>query len=571
MSEERLIAISKAIRAGRRRLRRCALVACALLVGPAGIGRAEITLTARVTYDGVDTVRVDAGTAEGLREGVLGSLSLYDGRLFHFEVLDAGRESASLRLTSGPVGTDLFRRSVELAFEPLPPEAAVDGADAPAPDRKSLGRPAESGDAEEFIPLLAPRQDVPKVSERRNVSHGRVQVRQMLQTDAENDFDYSVTRVSSSGTVDRLEGSHWSFDWAGDLRYRDGGAFARHPDYQDVVPYLYRAVFHRPVGEDGLFRFGRFLPQQLPGIGYVDGLQAEVHPGEHLRLGVVGGLKPGRIDLEPSANEPLATGYATVEAGRRSDAYYSGTLGLLTSYYDGRTDRLAMLFDQRANLGRDFTLYSTAEVDFDAGTAQTRTGTRLTRLDVTAVSRLSSFLTIQGGADHWERPDHQAERELLPFDDDRFFDDGYWRYWIGSTQNLPWQLRLYEEIAYIDSDTAGRNALWRVRATRTGLFAWRDASATLTLYSLAAYENDGYGLWASGYFPLHKGRLVVQPAAGFRLLDAAPQGEDISLSYFSLHLDGRLSKNWTLFGGWTYSNGDAVDSTMLDVGVRLAW
>jgi hypothetical protein len=39
--------------------------------------------------------------------------------------------------------------------------------------------------------------------------------------------------------------------------------------------------------------------------------------------------------------------------------------------------------------------------------------------------------------DHWERPDNHAERDLLVLADDRFFDSGFWRYWVGSDQNLP--------------------------------------------------------------------------------------------------------------------------------------
>jgi hypothetical protein len=70
--------------------------------------------------------------------------------------------------------------------------------------------------------------------------------------------------------------------------------------------------------------------------------------------------------------------------------------------------------------------------------------------------------------DHWERPDDQAERDLLPFEDERFFDDGYWRYWVGSGQKLPGNLRLYEEVAYIDSDTVDGDVRWQVSVTRSG-------------------------------------------------------------------------------------------------------
>jgi hypothetical protein len=241
---------------------------------------------------------------------------------------------------------------------------------------------------------------------------------------------------------------------------------------------------------------------------------------------------------------------------------------LLNSYYQGEIDRLALLFDQRAGLAKGLTLYSTAVVDFDVGASRTRSGTRLTQLDVSAVSELSSFLTLRAGVDHWERPDQQAERALVPFPDDRFFDNGYWRYWVGSSQNMPWNLRLSEEVGYIQSDTVDGDVRWQVSLTRTGLGAWRDASATVAVYNLVAFGDNGYGGRVSGYLPLNKGRLIVQPAAGFRVLQAA---EDVSLSYLSVGLDGRLGRNWNLFGGVTYFSGDEVDSTLFELGLRYSW
>jgi hypothetical protein len=178
---------------------------------------------------------------------------------------------------------------------------------------------------------------------------------------------------------------------------------------------------------------------------------------------------------------------------------------------------------------------------------------------------------LRAGVDHWERPDHQAERDLLPFEDERFFDDGYWRYWIGSGQKLPGNLRLYEEVAYIDSDTVDGAMRWQVSVTRSGLGAWRDASVTVTVYNLVAYDDDGYGCRVSAHLPLNKGTVLVQPAAGFRMLQTDTQAEDISLSYLSIGLDGRLSRQWSVFGGATYFHGDDVDSTLLELGLRYAW
>lgn len=546
------------------------VLSCTLTVWLAGGSWAgEVAQSGRITYEVASGVYVNVGTDLGLRQGSFGSLSLDDGRTFDFEVLHAARQSSLLRLVNAPRGESFVGLNVELAFE----DSANDQTETPVEETKPVdpNAPVASEKEQKFVPLLAPAKRMPEITRPENVSHGRVQVRQMLQTDSETGLDYSVTRIGSSGSVDRIEGSPWSFEWSGNVRYRDGDAYVRHPEYQEPHLDLYEAIFQRPFDEGGFLRLGRFLPHELPGIGYVDGVQSEMVRGEHVRLGAIAGLKPGRTDLDASADEPTFAGYTTLEAGTRQRGYYSGTFGLMGSLYDGETNRLALLVDQRAGVGPDLTLYSTATIDFDVGAAETRNGTRLTRLDLYGNSKLTSSITLRGGVDHWERPDNLAERDLLVVDDDRYFDDGYWRYWVGSAQRLTQNLRFSEEVAFIDSDNGEDGARWRVGATRTGLFGLPDASVTMTVYNLLGDAVDGYGGRVSGYVPLIERKLFVQPSAGFRMLETEPQTDDFTLSYLSLRLDGRLSKNWTLLGGATYSFGDEVDTRLFEIGVRYAW
>ncbi len=546
-----------------------------LLVFLARVGSAaEATVHGRITYEAQEGVYVNVGMDGGLTQGLTGTLQFDDGRTVDFEVLRAARQSALLRLPGYPWAQRVLDQAVQLTFEPRSKEQTTTG---PGSEDRSPKPPltasaaSEASDDKEFVPLLTPVQRPPETAAPGNISHGRVEVRQSFQTDAKNDLGYGVTRLRSSGNMERIGNSPWSFSWSGDLRYRGGDAYRNHPDYQEVQPDFYQLMFQRPIEDGGFLRLGRFVPIELPSVGYVDGLQAETRRGQGLRLGAIAGLAPNRVNLDASADEPLVAGYATVEAGKRDRAYYSGTVGVLNSYFQGEMDRLALLLDQRAGLGPGLTLYSTAVVDLDAGAAQVREGIRLTQLDVFAESRLRSFLGLRAGVDHWERPDNQAERDLLAFDDPRFFDDGYWRYWVGSYQRLPWSLQLYEEVALIDGDNTGDSVRWQARLTRTGLFRMPNASATLTVYTLAGDESDGYGASVSGYFPFCQGKLAVQPLAGFRTLQAGSQAQDMSLTYLSLYLDGRLSKTWTVFGGLNYSSGDGVDATFLEVGLRYSW
>ena len=50
-----------------------------------------------------------------------------------------------------------------------------------------------------------------------------------------------------------------------------------------------------------------------------------------------------------------------------------------------------------------------------------------------------------------------------------------------------------------------------------------------------------------------------------------PQDQEFDLTYLSIRVDGRLSTNWSLFGGFTNTFGDRVDSTLLNFGIRYKW
>ena len=525
----------------------------------------EVTMNARITHEISNGFYVDKGTDQGLRQGLSGSLRFDDGRILEFEVIQVTRKLAMLCFAGHSDKQDgLIGQSVELVFERKEP-------DQQNKDEKSPKNPPATADDDRFVPLLAPPQWTLGLPEARNIFHGQMQARQSLQTDRENQRDYSVTHFGSSGSLDRIEGSNWSFEWSGDLAYRDGDAYRYHPDYQEPRLDLYMGSFQRPLADDGFLRLGRFLPRELPGIGYVDGIQGQIRHDEHISLGAVAGFKPNRYNLDPSEDEPLLAGYATYETGKFPGPYYSATAGILSSLYEGQSDRLALLFDQRASLSPLFTLYSTAEVDFDAGAAQINTGTNLTRLDVSAVSRLSSELSFSAGLDHWQRPDTRAEQDLLPYYDERFFDDGYWRYWVGSNQGLPWNFRLSEEVSFINSDTYDYDPRWQIGLTHTDLFDWQGASVTATVYNIAVVGMDGYGGRLSAYLPLWSHKLSINPLAGFRTVDVEPRSREFELTYLSMRLNGRLSHNWSLFGGFTHSYGDRVDSTLLDLGIRYRW
>jgi len=557
------------------------LVAAMSLAARTGSSADRVSLEARVISETIDGVYVNVGAADGVDKGTRGTIDRSGVELARVEVVAVSKNTALLRLlalTGGerPRAGDRALLAVERPGEPKP---QADGAQPRAepdrqPEREAPGPPAAKGSAaaeEPFVPLLAPPPQAVGSTGAPTVSHGRAWLQEDVQIDSENGLDHSRTRFGLDGSIERMGGSRWSLDWSGELSYRAGDAFrdSRYKDEFDV--YIRRWTLVRSFESGGFLRLGRFLPPELPAVGFLDGAQAETELGKHVRVGAMGGLKPRRVDLAPSAAEPTGVAYGTVEAGTRSEWYYSGTLGVLGSIYKGKYDRLALLMDQRADLGPKLSLYSTAELDLDAGSFETRSGARLTHVDAFAVSPITSFLTLRAGVDHYERPDTRAERDLLHIQDPRYFDRGYWRYWVGSSQYLPWNLSLDEEIAFIDAPEERMTPRWRISITRTGLFSLQHAFVSATVFNLDGAGAEGYGGILSAYVPFFENRVSCRPGVGFRLLETDEGAEEFDVTDVSLFVDWWIAQAWRLYGGGIYSFGEALDRTLLEAGIEFRW
>ena len=537
----------------------------ALLVVSAGHAAEMDVIHARVTYQIPDGIYVNVGTDFGLVQGQNGSVQLEDGRVIACQVMQAARNTALLRLDGADTELlDALRdQNVDLVFDEVaPPEIAE-----PVAPKTATKADAEAP----FVPLLAPARRAPNFPPSKNINHGRVGIYHSFQSAAEDQQDFAMTRLNTSGNSERINGSPWSFIWSGNARLRTGEAYQNHADFETVQPVIYSLILERPLTQEGGFiRLGRFLPRELPGAGYLDGAQVEIKSNDHVRYGAMAGLKPNRRNLDFSVDEPTVAGYITLEAGKRSEKYYSGTVGVVGAFFDGQADRLAILLDQRASWNSKMDLYTTAELDL--GVADTTNNTaQLSRFDLVTSYRLNRTHTLRAGVNHWERPNTQAQRDLMVVVDDNLFDGGYWRYWIGAQHKLPWNLRLNEEVSFIVSDVSDNAARWNVGLRRIGLWIWPAANIKATLYNLESMGTDGFGSRLSAYFPFWNSKLVVRPSTGMRWLNVAGEPGELSVTHYSIYLDGMISKAWTLTGGMTTTRGEGADSTLIDLGLRYRW
>jgi hypothetical protein len=521
----------------------------------------EQDVVCRVSYVAADGLYVDAGREQGLAEGDIGIVYQEGAEIGRARVVAVSAASARLALESRSADKDpkagdrvVFRVESERVAEP-----------APVPEAGPTGKKKEPG----FVPLLEKQNGKAKITQKKNVAHGRISVRQLIQTGLS---DYWTTIVGTSGSVDRLGGAPWTLRWSGNLSARGGDGYSD-STLEGARLDLYELSLTRRINEEGSqAKFGRFLPYQLPGAGYFDGGQAELVLSETLRIGALLGFKPTRDDLTPSADEPAGALYATITSGERGGRYFSGTFGLLGSAFDGDFDRLVALVRQRLEFGRAFRIDSTAEIDFDVGSALFRQGTRLTRFDARITTEPAKGTRLRAGVDHYEHLDTAAERDTLGgFVDALYFDRGSWRYFAGVRQQLPWDLTIDLEVAIVNSPDTDDTPHVSLGITRREIFGIPYSTLSLTVYNLEGSGADGLGGVLTAYLPLSNGEWTVIPSLGFRTFDIDSSASSFDVTNVRIHVGRALSSRWSVHVAVAHLFADGDDTTQGEIGVRYRW
>lgn len=472
-----------------------------------------------------------------------------------------------------PAWAEPKRADSELDKAVLSGELDAPGAGRQAPKRSTLKTSGEP--SADFTPLLAPPPVRRKtaITQTSNVFHGRLRGRQTYQTVNTTHSEDFISRLDADGGIERLYARPLSLSWSGNVSYRDGNSFSTATDFRRPRARVYRVLLSQKFQSGGFGRFGRFIPNELSGLGYLDGAQVEGVFSPSWRLGGALAARPDRLDLDLSAREWLVSGYATLEAGDRGRLYYSGTAGLFQTLFLGEPDELALLYDHRADLGAKLNFYLTSQADFNVGAAKVRReAARLTRLDAGVRLPLARVLALRAGLSHYERPDTAAERDLSGGDINlsSIFNGGYWRYFAGASQNIPWDATLDEEV-FLQKNEGASDTLWRVSVSRRGLSFFSDAQVTAALYNLNPVEGEGYGMLATAYLPFARNQCSLNLTSGFRYSGKEGESKAFRANDVSAYLDWRLTHAWRFSLGITQVYQDYITSTIADAGLSYRW
>lgn len=503
-----------------------------------------------------DRVAVDLGVFQGLKAGDVGTLKRGGRKLATLEVVTVDRGNAFMRVVEGEQG--LVPREGDIIFFAVSASMPKAGA----------GRGGEDG----FVPLLvdepAPKREA--ASRLSTQTHGRLRAWQFFQTVDPIGARYRLSRLDSDGAVDHIAGSLWSMVWSGNETYRDGNQTSSADDFRRGRFHAQRLTLSRPIAEKGFVRAGRFFANELPGLGTVDGAAVQV-PVSGLKVGVVAGARPDRRDMHFSSRELMASVYASIEAGAMGRRSYAATLGALHTRWQGRADELAVLFDQRFDFGPLLGVYQTSQFDFNAGTAAVHKGTRLTRFDLSANSAVRPWLTFRGGLSHFETIDVAAERSLAGIDPALYIDNGFWRYWAGSSQNLPWGLGLDEEVSWTNVRARFQPGLWRATLSRQGLPWLASGRIYASAYNLTVLTGTDYGGSTGLTAPFFNGKFSLDSSLGLRYERGDQPRRRLKAGDASLRLDWRPSRSWSVDAAVTRVWQGSVRSSSVSSGVSYRW
>jgi len=383
---------------------------------------------------------------------------------------------------------------------------------------------------------------------------------------AEFQHDQSV-EPGPTGTFVSLQG-RWTHEQAWAMRWESKtsheGTGPRGENANGEPPSLGASSFTltRSFGNDAFVSAGRHHREALTGTGNIDGVHAEVSLGGRVRAGVVGGFRPGEDEEEFSAEEPLTVGYLSAEASEPEMFHYGGSVGVLGSSHRGKPERLAILVNQRVDLGESLTLRSSSEMDIGVQAYEGQTGLQITRGNFEAALPVVPALTLHAGFDHHVSPG------VVPRNHPEF-QRARQRYWSRGVQHLFWNLHVAEEISLLDAPARESDPTWRVSLTRRGFSTMKQAQFTAAAYNLE--ESEGYGGTVVQSVSLLRQSLSLRPSIAFFFFEPDLAQKDFRITEAALHAQLEGPETLKIRMGGSYPFAEVVDRTVVDFSVHYSW
>jgi len=257
------------------------------------------------------------------------------------------------------------------------------------------------------------------------------------------------------------------------------------------------------------FQTGRQSLPQFAALGAVEGVRGDLPLRDGLRLGAMVGFRPEEDDPTVAAAEKtLAAAFLSAGGGEEKKLYHQSTLGVVGRLTDGELDRLALLLRQETDLGAWLRLLTGSAVELPGPTRDLAHPLHVSRLDVTAISPITSFLTLQFGVEHDGDPVKKGSHDGGGHESAWGFQHGSWRYWGRASQRLFWGLKADAEVAQLSETASEEDSLiGRAKLSRSDCWGF-EVDAEVEQLRHPEYEGDSLNC---------RGRISKRDCWGFEL------------------------------------------------------
>ena len=507
---------------------------------PAGLQRLEVQVTAASG----NSVYLDKGRTDGIQPGDEVILFPIGRPTVNAAIQNVSRTNCRCSVLSGTTAIDVGTRGeVLIPADRLQQSSESNPPLDSRPDHPPWTRPPDNWSQDQ--PLLAPAYSQAP-DERTPSFHGRMYI-QYLHTWNQNYYDnqYSLGRTGTALWYENPFRQGGTLHLQGEFNRR--GVFLEDVENQFSEPgRLDRVSYVRGDSVDDPWRFeaGRFLSQDIPEYGIVDGAEVRYQISPRLRIGVSAGLLPQPFPNLRLTDDLHIGPYCRWTANDAET--FSTTLAYQNTWYHGTPDRDLMIYSASFVPGPQLSVYGTVWGDFfNRQDNLESVPFEISQAVIQPVWRIDSSRGVGVNASYVRWP------QLLRLDYDPFLPiqvrrDRTFRCGLFGWQELGERLRLDGRIGFWNDQSHSQGTTWEGRVT------WREVIGSHNDMMLSIFGADGrYSNGPGGrlaisrqwpwcyataiyemadYTLVGKGFGSVQQAAGMRLDFSLPSGQSISAS-----------------------------------------
>ena len=510
----------------------------------------------RVKYVSADHIYVDGGTSQGIAVGDTLTVTRDSRQFARLLVVFVAEQSASCEIVAS-----------EGAIQPgdvvtLPPKA-----EEVAPVEETADTlPAETGhevgsvETDYGIPRPAPRID------------GSIAVQFYHFNDrnpADLDFTQPTLRLNFRAT--NLWNEKLSMRVVSRTRYN-----RRTRSYSDDVSRdkwrnnIYQmALFYADDSASLSLQLGRIVLNKVSGVGYIDGLSAQVRPSKSFAIGGFAGYEPGWQYADFQSNLHKYGLYLSYEYGEFRSFRVQSTAAAAAEYHSSTVSRQFVYLQTTMSNGARWQLYqnSTVEINSDWRKEKTGKSVNLSRIYLSARYRFSHRVAVAATYDSFENYWTWESRTLA----DSLFDDNLRQGLRGHLYlTLPNSVMLSGSIGYRkrdgdpESSKSYSAALSKSNVTSLRLYG------SLSIVGFKSYYSDGYNFLTRWSKYVSGGHRIGVEYGRYSYTYSAGDGRHTSNSY-GVNGYFRIPRNLYLRTDFQYSTGDDIDGEriLMELGYRF--